>query len=117
MGSVALRVKAGLLRGLVDMDAERSKFLPDIPTTVELGYPLVISSSSRGLLGPKGIPDPIVKKLQGIFKDAMENPELIEKMDKATLAIKPMVGEEYGRLLRNIHERAKVLVEISGKVR
>lgn len=57
---------------------------------------LVISLSSRGLLGRRGVPDPIAKNLQGIFKDAMENPELIEKMDKGTLAMKPMAGEEYG---------------------
>jgi tripartite-type tricarboxylate transporter receptor subunit TctC len=117
VGSVAPRVKAGQIRGLVVMDTERSKFLPDIPTTGELGYPHVISSSSRGLLGPRGIPDPIVKKLQVVFKAAMEDPGLIEKMDKATLPMKPMVGEEYGRFLRSIHEQAKVLMEVSRKAR
>jgi len=59
--------------------------------------------------------DPIVKTLQVVFKSAMEDPGVIEKMDKTTLPMKPMVAEEYGRFLRNIHEQAKVLMEISRK--
>jgi len=117
VGSVAPRVKAGQLRGLAVMDKERSKFLPDVPTTVELGYSTVISSSSRGVLGPKGIPEPIVKKLQAFFKEAMADPEHIEKMDKAGLAVKPMVGDEYAKFLRDVYERAKPLVEAARKAR
>lgn len=111
------RVKAGQMRPLVVMDKDRSKFLPDASTTVELGYPTVISSSSRGVLGPKGIPDPIVKKLQAVFKEVMAAPEHIEKMDKAGLAIKPMVGDEYAKYLRDVHERAKRLVEAARQAR
>lgn len=117
VGSVAPRVKAGQLRGLAVMDTERSKFLPDVPTTAELGYPIVISSSSRGVLGPKGIPESILMKIQAVFKEAMGEPEHVEKMEKAGLAIKPMVGDEYGRYLRDIHERCKPLVEAARKAR
>lgn len=117
VGSVAPRVKAGQLRGLAVMDPERSKFLPDVPTTAELGYPIVISSSSRGVLGPKGIPESILMKIQAVFKEAMGEPEHVEKMEKAGLAIKPMVGDEYGRYLRDIHERCKPLVEAARKAR
>ena len=63
------RVKAGQLRALAVMDKERSKFYPDIPTSVELGYRTVLSSSARGIAGPKGIPEPISKKLQTVFQE------------------------------------------------
>ena len=115
VGSVAPRVKAGELRGLAVMDSERSKFLPNVPTTVELGYPAVISSSTRGVAGPAGIPEPIVRKLQTVLKKAMEDPEHIKRMDQAGLAIKPMLGEEYGKFLRQMNEKAKPLVESSRK--
>lgn len=117
VGSVAPRVKAGQLRGLAVMDTERSKFLPDVPTTAELGYPIVISSSSRGVLGPKGIPESILMKIQAVFKEAMGEPEHVEKMEKAGLAIKPMVGDEYAKYLRDIHERCKPLVEAARMAR
>lgn len=115
VGSVTPRVKGGQLRGLAVMDKIRSKFLPDVPTTVELGYPTVISSSSRGVLGPKGIPTTILEKIQKVFLEAMKSPEHVEKMEKAGLAIVPMIGEEYGKYLRAVHERVKPLVEKARK--
>jgi len=109
------RVKGGQARPLVVMDAERSKFYPNIPTTVEQGFPKVLMSSSRGIVGPKGIPDPIVKKLQTVFKKAMENPDHIEKMEKAGLTVKIMVGEEYGKYIREVHETSKSLMDLARK--
>ncbi len=117
VGSVALRIRAGQLRGLAVMDHERSKFLPDVPTTIELGYPSVISSSTRGMLGPKGIPAPILRKIEEVFADAIRNPEHVEKMDKAALAIKMMVGDEFGKYIRDLQERCKALVEEARKAR
>jgi tripartite-type tricarboxylate transporter receptor subunit TctC len=106
-GAWTSRVKAGQVRPLIVLDKERSKFYPNIPTSVEEGYPGVLMSSGRGIVGPKGIPEPILKKLQAVFKKAMETPEHLEKMDKAALAVKIMVGEEYGRYILDLHETTK----------
>ncbi len=114
-GAWTSRVKAGQVKPLIVMDKERSKFYPTTPTTVEQGYPTVLMSSSRGIVGPKGIPDPILKKLQAVFKKAMENPEHIEKMDKAGLAVKILVGDEYGRYIQEVHETTKKLMEVARK--
>jgi tripartite-type tricarboxylate transporter receptor subunit TctC len=117
VGGLTPRVKAGQLRVLAVMDKERSKFYPDVPTSVEQGYPAVISSSTRGIAGPKGLPEPIVKKLQAVFKKAIENPEHMEKMDNAGLAIKMMMGAEYGKYLMDVHKKVKKLVEEARKAR
>jgi tripartite-type tricarboxylate transporter receptor subunit TctC len=117
VGSVAPRIKAGELVCLGVMDHERSKFIPNIPTLKELGFPAIISSSTRGIMGPKGIPDPIVKKIQSVFLEAMRDPGHVEKMDKAGLAIKPMVGPEYTKYLLDLQERCKHLVEAAQKAR
>ena len=117
VGGVATRIKGGQVRGLALMDKERSKFTPGVPTTAELGYSTVISSSTRGVMGPKGIPQPIIRKIQEVFLEAMKNPEHVEKMDKAALGIKPLVGEEYVKFFQNMHERCKPLVEAVLKTR
>lgn len=117
VGGLTPRVKAGQLRVLAVMDKERSKFYPDVPTSVEQGYPTVITSSTRGIVGPKGLPEPIVKKLQAVFKKAIGDPEHVEKMEKAGLAIKPLVGEEYAKYFRELHDRTKPLVDAARKAR
>lgn len=111
------RVKSGQLRALVVMDKERSKFHPDVPTSVELGYPTVISSSARGIASPKGMPEVISKKLQVAFKKAMEDPEHVEKMEKVGLAVKIMMGEAYGRYILDLQKRMTPKVEESRRNR
>ena len=117
VGGLTPRVKAGQLRTLVVMDREKCKFYPDAPTSVELGYPTVLSSSSRGIAGPKGLPEPIVKSLQATFKKAMEDPEHVKNMDKAGLGIKIMMGDEYVKYIRNVQEKVKKLVDEARKAR
>ena len=111
VGSIAPRVRSGELRGLAVMDPQRSKFVPDVPTMKEVGYPTVISNSTRGIAGPKGIPQPVLKKLEEVLKKAMEDPEHVQKMESAGLAVKIMVGEEYARYYRETHAQAKKYTE------
>lgn len=49
--------------------------------------------------------------------EAIKDPGHVEKMDKAGLAIKPLVGQEYTKYLMDLHERCKHLVEAAQKAR
>jgi putative tricarboxylic transport membrane protein len=111
VGTIAPRVRSGEIRALVVLDPERSKFLPDVPTARELGYPTVVSNSTRGIAGPKGIPATVVAKLAAVLKKAMEDPDHIAKLEAAGLAVKIMVGAEYEHYYREAHEKARKYVE------
>ena len=111
VGSIAPRVRSGELRALAVMDHQRSKFLPDVPTMKEVGYPSVISSSTRGIAAPRGVPPAVLKTLEAALRKAMEDPEHIQKLESAGLAIKIMVGEEYAKYYRETHEQAKKYTE------
>ena len=111
VGSIAPRARTGELRVLAVMDHQRSKFLPDVPTMKELGYPTVISSSTRGIAAPKGLPPAVLKTLEAALKKAMEDPEHIQKLESAGLAVKIMVGEEYARYYADTHNQAKKYTE------
>jgi tripartite-type tricarboxylate transporter receptor subunit TctC len=111
VGSVVRRVRSGEVRALAVMDSQRSKFLPDVPTTPELGYPSVISSSTRGIAAVKGTPPDVVRKLQEAFRKAMEDPEHVKKMEDAGLSMRIMVGEEYARYYRDLHVKAAKYTE------
>ena len=111
VGSIVTQVKAGQVRALAVMDTERSKFFPDVPTTKELGYPKVISSSTRGIAGPKGMDPKVVGKLAEVFKKAMEDEEHQKKMEEVGLAVKIMTGDDYKKYYDEIHETAKKYTE------
>ena len=115
VGDIAAKMKGNPLRVLMLMDPQRSKFMPDVPTTAELGFPKIISSSTRGMFGPKGIPEPILKKIQAVFSEAMKDPEHMDKMDKSGLAVRPLVGEEYRACVYDLHQRIAPLMEIARK--
>jgi tripartite-type tricarboxylate transporter receptor subunit TctC len=113
VGDIAAKMKGNPLRVLMMMDPQRSQFMPDVPTTAELGFPKIISSSTRGIFGPKGIPEPILKKLQAVFSEAMKDPDHMDKMDKSGLAVRPLVGEEYKKYVYDLHQRIAPLVDIA----
>ena len=111
VGSIVPRVKSGEVRALTVMDEARSKFLPDVPTTKEAGYPTVLSNSTRGIAGPKDMPAAIVSKLRDVLQKAMADPDHIKKLEDQGLAIKVMVGDEYAKYFADTHAKAKKYTE------
>jgi tripartite-type tricarboxylate transporter receptor subunit TctC len=74
-------VDAGKARFLNVWTAKRQKSFPDVPTLQELGYPFVIDSPF-GIAGPKGMDPKVVQKLHDAFKKAIEEPAVIEVLDR-----------------------------------
>ena len=111
VSSIVKRVQSGEVRALAVMDDVRSKFLPDVPTMKELGYPTVISSSTRGIAAPKGMPAPLVAKLRDVLAKAMQDPEHVKKLEDQGIAIKIMVGDEYEKYFAETHAKAKKYTE------
>ncbi len=107
VGVVASRVKTGELRVLAVADKDRSRFLPDVPTMAEAGYPTVLSNSFRAVMGPKGLPAPVLAKLQDVFGKAVKDPAHVDAMEKQGLDVKPMMGDELAKYVKDIHERIK----------
>jgi tripartite-type tricarboxylate transporter receptor subunit TctC len=115
VGSIVKQVKGGQVRALAVMDTQRSKYLPDVPTTKEVGAEIILSNSSRGIAAPKGTPAAVVKKLEETFKKAMDDPEHIKKLEDAGLGLKVMIGDEYAKYYKDLHAKAIKYTEWSKK--
>jgi putative tricarboxylic transport membrane protein len=111
VGGIVRRVRSGEVRALAVLDPQRSRFLPDVPTTPELGYKTVISNSTRGIAVPRGTPAPVIKKIEGAFRKAMDDPEHVKKMEEQGLQLKVMVGEEYAKYYRELHAKSAKYTE------
>jgi len=66
-------VKAGKLRGLAVTTPKRLPDFPDIPTYTELGYPRIDLVGWRGIAGPPGIPDYVVKTWEDAVKKTTQS--------------------------------------------
>jgi tripartite-type tricarboxylate transporter receptor subunit TctC len=72
------QVKAGRLRALAVGGAQRSPVAPEIPTVAESGLPGYNSSGWNGIMGPAGMPQPIVEKLHAAISKALASSDLKE---------------------------------------
>jgi tripartite-type tricarboxylate transporter receptor subunit TctC len=77
MGNLA----AGTLRGIAVLDRQRFSLLPDIPTSHESGLPGFESVLHYGLLGPAGIPKPIVDKLNAAMNAIAKTDEIKKRIN------------------------------------
>ena len=65
-------VKGGKVRALALFATERSPLLPDVPTSVELGYPGMIMGNWYGMLAPAGTPASVQAELEKAMMEAMK---------------------------------------------
>jgi hypothetical protein len=54
-----------------------------------------------------------VKKLQDVFQKAMEHPDHVKRVEKAGLAVKVMVGDDYAKYYRDLHAKAAKYTELA----
>jgi len=73
-------IKSGKLKGLAVTHAKRSPALPDVPTLAEAGVKDAESGSWIALLAPAATPAAIVAKVGADLKEAVEAPEVREKL-------------------------------------
>jgi tripartite-type tricarboxylate transporter receptor subunit TctC len=93
------KVDAGQLKFLAIATEKRSPELPNVPTLKELGYD-VLYSVSRGLLAPKGTPEPILAKLEGACSQAAKDPTFAESMRKQGTDVRYLDRKAYAEFLK-----------------
>ncbi|RYE08249.1 MAG: tripartite tricarboxylate transporter substrate binding protein [Hyphomicrobiales bacterium] len=78
---------------------ERSKYLPDVPTFTELGYPQISLGAWTGLFAPKGTPQPIVDKLRAAVDELKKSERLINAIDTMKSEMFNGTIEEFEQLI------------------
>ncbi|MBI4195553.1 MAG: tripartite tricarboxylate transporter substrate binding protein [Betaproteobacteria bacterium] len=74
--AVVGHVQAGRLRMLAQCGATRFPSFPNLPTMQESGVPGFVVSSGFSFLGPAGMPQPIVAKLNGALAQTLRDPAI-----------------------------------------
>jgi len=74
--AVIPHMKAGRLKVLGIGGTTRSPLLPDVPTVAESGLPDYNTTGWRGLVGPAGLPAPLIRRLTREVRAILESEEV-----------------------------------------
>lgn len=75
-------IRAGKLKALAVMAAERTSCIPDVPTSRELGYPKLLANNWFGVIAPGGTPKDIIDRIQREIAIIAREKEFIERIEK-----------------------------------
>jgi tripartite-type tricarboxylate transporter receptor subunit TctC len=64
-------IQAGRVRALAVTGPRRSRLLPDLPTMAELGLPQAEATSWGAVMGPAGLPAPVVERLNAVIRESL----------------------------------------------
>jgi len=73
------QIQAGTLKALATTGARRSAQLPDVPTIGEAFLPGFEASTWGMVIGPAGIPAPVLAKLNADIRAALQVPSVVER--------------------------------------
>ena len=110
MVALAPFVKSGKIIPIGVGTAKRSPAMPDVPTVAEQGYPDYESSTWYGMFAPPALPRDLVMKLNGIFNDALKQPDIIKSF--MAQGAEPAGGtpEDLAKMMRSEYERWRKVV-------
>jgi tripartite-type tricarboxylate transporter receptor subunit TctC len=106
-------VDAGKLRLLAVFNEKRVEHYPNVPTVKESGYDMSLPGPN-GIAGPKGMPKPIVQKLDAAIKKAMDDPEVKAVIKQYTLTPLYLNCDDYAKAAQQESEWTEKLVKKLG---
>ena len=103
-------IKGGQLRALATTGAERFFALPDVPTVAEQGIKDFVIGSWQGVIGPAGLPDDIVKRLNKEIAAVLAEPSVAARLKTLGNDPKASTPEEFrSRVASDIDNWTKVV--------
>jgi len=93
-------IRDGRLLALAVTTRERSAALPDVPTTLEAGFPDSDYTFWNGILAPARTPEPIIARLHGEIAKILRSPAIKEKLTAQGVEPFPLAPQEFDALIR-----------------
>ena len=113
IGSMISRLPRKRVRALVVTAALRLKPFPDVPAISETVKDYVFVAWI-GAFVASGTPKPLVERLNGEIKKALEHPEMIKIHSSQTLDPLYVTPEHYAARLKPDHDKYEKLVKLTG---
>ena len=113
VSSALPHVKAGRLRAIAISSAQRSPLLPDLPTVAESGLRYE-TAGWYGLVAPAGTPKPVTARLQASLHQALNAPEMKERLAAQGIDGIASTPEQLTKHLRSELDKWTAVVKAAG---
>ena len=102
--------RSGRLKVLAVLSDKRASIFPDTPTIAESGYPGFEASVWYGLVGPRGLPAPVVERLHEALSHALAAPAVRQRLESAGGEVTPGSTARFAALLASEQQRYEKLI-------
>ena len=120
------RIKSGEVVAILQAGLKRNKELANVPLLQELlddpadrrvlEYGSLVSGIGRALIAPPGVPADRIAYLRTVFDKMVSDPEMIELATKRGLELDPTPGVEVQKIVDQIINAPKDLIEKAAAV-
>jgi tripartite-type tricarboxylate transporter receptor subunit TctC len=109
------QVHAGKLKAIAVGSRQRAPSLKDVPTTVELGYP-VEADNWYGMVAPIATPPAVIARLHEVTVQAMRDPGVQEKLSSQGLSLVGNSPDEFAAFIRSEIEKWGKVAKAAGLI-
>jgi len=100
------QVQSGQVRALAVTGKDRFPAVPDVPAAIESGVvPGYDVTTWYGLFGPKGMPAPVVTKLNATLNEMLEEPTVRDRLIKAGVLVKSSTPEAFHQFMASEYKK------------
>jgi tripartite-type tricarboxylate transporter receptor subunit TctC len=114
MTAATPHVKGGRVVAVAQTRPQRSKAYPDVPTVAELGFPGFDATTWYGLVGPKGLPAGMAKRMNEDINRALAMPDVAERLNMAGAEDSGGSQERFAEFMRSERAKYVALVKDAG---
>src|SRR3954470_16857414 len=94
-------IREGKLRAFGITSRKRSPQIPELPTMEELGFPGFEATAWFGLMGPSGLPRPIVDKLHDEAVKVLAQPDVRAKLEGLGVQLVGNTPEQFSEIVKS----------------
>ncbi len=112
--AVVPQIRGGKVRAIGLASKERNPAVPDVPTLAELGLADFDVGTWSGLVGPRGVPADVVKKVNEAVNAVVNDPVIRQRLIDEGAEIRLMSPGEFGAFMRAENTRWVKVVKDAG---
>jgi len=94
-------IKSGKVRPIAVTGLKRHALIPDVPTFKELGFDGFEGVQWYGVSGPANLPPAIITLLNTEINNAIQSPEMKERLSSEAIQPMPMSPEQFGQYIKD----------------